>query len=66
VNSKENPYIFSIFTKNNADTSWESSNEAWVLTRKLSALLWKHFNPKSDWSAAACNEMIFASFIKMM
>jgi beta-lactamase class A len=44
VNSKKGPYIFSIFTKNNADTSWESNNEAWMLTRKLSALLWKHFN----------------------
>jgi beta-lactamase class A len=44
VNGKKNPYIFSIFTKNNKDTSWNSTNEAWVLTRKISALLWKHFN----------------------
>jgi beta-lactamase class A len=43
------PYIFCICTKNNKDTSWETNNEAWVLTRKLSALLWRHFNPKSDW-----------------
>ena len=43
------PYIFCICTKNNKDTSWEPDNEAWVLTRKLSALLWKHFNPKSKW-----------------
>ena len=43
------PYIFCICTKNNKDTSWEHNNEAWVLTRKLSALLWKHFNPKSNW-----------------
>lgn len=47
VNSKENPYIFSIFTKNNVDTSWQYNNEAWVLTRKLSALLWKFYNPKA-------------------
>jgi len=46
VNSKKNPYIFSIFTKNNADTSWESTNEAWVLTRKISALLWNYYNKK--------------------
>jgi len=44
VNCKKNPYIFSIFTKNNKDTSWSQGNEAWVLTRKLSALLWQHFN----------------------
>ena len=46
VNGKGSPYILSVFTKNNADTSWQSNNEAWVLTRKLSALVWKHFNPK--------------------
>jgi beta-lactamase class A len=44
VNCKNNPYIFSIFTKNNTDTSWTPNNEAWVLTRKISALLWQHFN----------------------
>jgi beta-lactamase class A len=44
-----NPYIFCICTKYNKDTSWETNNEAWVLTRKLSALLWKYFNPKSTW-----------------
>lgn len=46
VNGKEDPYIFSVFTKNNVDTSWQYNNEAWVLTRKVSALLWHHFNPK--------------------
>jgi len=45
------PYIFSIFTKNNKDQSWDYNNEAAVLTRKLSALLWKYFNPGSDWTA---------------
>lgn len=45
VNAKKNPYLFSIFTKNNKDTSWEANNEAWVLIRKLSALLWKYYNP---------------------
>ena len=43
VNSQKRPYIFSIFTKNNKDTSWTQNNEAWVLTRKLSALLWKYY-----------------------
>jgi len=38
------PYIFSIFTKNNKDISWSDNNEAWVLTKKISALLWQHFN----------------------
>ena len=38
------PYILSIFTKNNKDTGWEHDNEAWVLTRKLSKIIWDHFN----------------------
>jgi len=46
VNCKNNPYIFSIFTKNNADTSREATNEAWGLTRKISALLWNYYNKK--------------------
>jgi beta-lactamase class A len=46
VNSKKNPYILSIFTKNNQDVTWQYANEAWVLTRKISALLWKYFNPE--------------------
>ena len=52
VNGKH-PYIFCICTKNNKDSSWEHDNEAWVLTRKLSALLWKYFNPKSKWQPSA-------------
>ena len=40
----KHPYILSIFTKNNKDKSWEHDNEAWVLTRKLSKLIWEHFN----------------------
>jgi len=43
------PYIFSVFTKNNLDQSWEYNNEAWVLTRKLSALLFKYYNPEFKW-----------------
>ncbi len=52
VNGKKNPYILSVFTKNNKDTSWAKSNEVWVLTRKLSALLWNYFNPGYGWTSA--------------
>lgn len=51
VNARH-PFIFSIFTKNNSDSSWEYSNEAWVLTRKLSSLLFKYFNPGIRYEAA--------------
>ena len=43
VMAKE-PYILSIFTKNNKDKSWKQSNAAWVLTRKISKLLVETFN----------------------
>ena len=46
VNGKKNPYIFSIFTKNNKDQSWDENNEAWVMTKKISALLWEYYNGK--------------------
>jgi len=52
VNAPHHPYIFSIFTKNNKDTSWAHTNEAWTLTRKISKLLWNHFEPKEKWSSA--------------
>ncbi len=43
VMAPKNAYIFSICTKNNKDKSWKESNEAWVLTRKISKLLWEQF-----------------------
>jgi beta-lactamase class A len=46
-------YVFSIFTKNNTDQSWEYNNEAWVLARKLSALLFKYYNPEINWEPEA-------------
>ena len=43
VMAKE-PYILSVFTKNNKDQSWEYQNEAWVLTRKLSKIVYKFYS----------------------
>lgn len=44
VNGKKCSYIFSICTKNNVDRSWEASNEAWELTRRISQYLWQYYN----------------------
>lgn len=44
VNGKKCKYVFCICTKNNQDRSWEPTNEAWELTRKISEFLWKYFN----------------------
>lgn len=38
------PYIFSIITKNIKDESWGQNNEAWVMIRKLSKMLWEYYN----------------------
>jgi beta-lactamase class A len=46
VNGKHCRYIFCICTNNNKDTSWEESNEAWELTRKVSKLLWSYYSKK--------------------
>ena len=43
VNGKRAKYIFCICTKNNTDQSWNATNEAWVLTKKISALLWQKY-----------------------
>lgn len=52
VQGRKSNYLFCICTKNNKDQSWERPNEAWQLTRKLSALLWHYFE-KDDWKPAA-------------
>ena len=46
VNAPSGTDVFSVITKENADTSWAASNEAWILTRKISALLRARFEPK--------------------
>ena len=43
VMAKE-PYILSVFTKNNKDQSWNTTNEAWVLFRKLSKICYDNYS----------------------
>ncbi|HWV74990.1 MAG TPA: serine hydrolase [Pseudosphingobacterium sp.] len=52
VNAPHGDYVFYVATKNLQDKRWEEDNEAWVLTRKISAHLWKYFEPNSDWKPA--------------
>lgn len=52
VNAPHGDYVFCVITKENADTSYETSNEAWVLIRRVSALLWKHFEPEMPFTPA--------------
>jgi len=59
VKGKKASYVFCILTKNNKDTTWTNENEAWVLTRKLSALLWNYFEPKDKWKPAKDAELFY-------
>lgn len=52
VKAPNNPYIFSVVTRNQTDQSWGNTNEGWVLARTLSRDLWNHFEPKSPWKAS--------------
>jgi beta-lactamase class A len=53
VKGKKSEYVFAIFTKNNKDISWQNTNEAWQMTRKISNLLWHYFEPKDKWQPPA-------------
>ncbi|MCW3107136.1 MAG: serine hydrolase, partial [Segetibacter sp.] len=49
VNAPHGDYVFSIITKNIKDQTWKPDNEAWTLIKKVSALLWHYYEPKSKW-----------------
>jgi beta-lactamase class A len=51
VMAPHGPYIFSIITNSQKDLSWGPANEGWVLTRKLSQLLWNYFEPHAGWES---------------
>ena len=52
VNAPHGDYVFSVMTNNNKDQRWTPDNEAHQLIRKVSALLWHYYEPKSDWKPA--------------
>jgi beta-lactamase class A len=51
VNAPSGDYVFAISTKNQQDSSWTNANEGYVLIRRLSALLWKRFEPAHPYAA---------------
>ena len=52
VNAPSGDYVFCIITKNQLDERYTPDNEGWVLHRAVSALLWKHFEPKHPYVPA--------------
>jgi beta-lactamase class A len=53
VNAPSGDYVFSVITKEQEDQRWVEDNEGYVLIRKVSALLWKTFEPEHPWSPAS-------------
>ncbi|MBD2701792.1 serine hydrolase [Spirosoma sp. BT702] len=49
VEAPHGAYVYCVMTKNQKDASWQRSNEGFTLLRNVAAILWKHFEPKSDW-----------------
>lgn len=52
VNAPHGDYVFSIMTNHNTDQRWLPDNEASMLIKKVSVLLWHYFEPHSNWKPA--------------
>jgi beta-lactamase class A len=52
VNAPSGDYVFCVITKNQHDESWTQGNEGYALLRRVSALLWRRFEPKHPWRPA--------------
>ncbi|MDN5288195.1 MAG: serine hydrolase [Mucilaginibacter sp.] len=52
VNAPHGDYVFAIITNHNTDQSWTPDNEAGLLIKKVSALLWHYFEPHNTWKPA--------------
>ncbi|MDX2261356.1 MAG: serine hydrolase [Gemmatimonadales bacterium] len=50
VNGPSGDYVFAVITKNQQDQSYGRNNQGYVLLRNVSALLWRHFEPKHPWA----------------
>ncbi len=50
VNAPGGDYVVCIITRNQLDERYTADNEGWVLHRAVSALLWKHFEPRHPYA----------------
>lgn len=49
VHAPSGDYMYCIVTKNQKDTTYKRDNEGFTLIRNVSALIYNHFEPKSNW-----------------
>ena len=52
VNAPSGDYVFCVITKHQQDESWKPDNEGYQLLRRISALLWRRFEPRHPWTPA--------------
>lgn len=52
VNAPSGDYVFCLITDDQEDTSWDRDNEGFELLRRVSAALWKYFEPDHPWEPA--------------
>lgn len=52
VHAPHGEYVFCLMTKNQKDESWGRTNEGATLLRNVAALLWRYFEPRSNWQPA--------------
>ena len=56
VNAPSGDYVFCVITKNQEDESQAADNEGYVVLRRVSALLWRYFEPHHPWRPAPGTE----------
>lgn len=49
VNAPSGDYVFCVITDDQQDQSWGADNEGFALIRRVSAMLWEHFEPGHPW-----------------
>jgi beta-lactamase class A len=50
VNAPSGDYVFAVITRNQRDTTYAPSNAGFALLRRVSALLWRTFEPGRPWT----------------
>ena len=49
VESPSGPYVLAVITRDQQDQSWTPDNAGYVLLRRASWQVWRHFNPDDPW-----------------
>ena len=49
IHAPHGDYVLCVTTKNQEDQQWSKDNEGYVLIRKISEIVWNHFEPRHKW-----------------